>query len=280
MADPLQHDEAPVTEGASAAAGATDPILQVKLPIFEGPLDLLLHLVREHKLDVFDLPIATITEKYLEMVERMRELNLDVAGEFLVMAATLMHIKSRMLLPKPETPEDEEEADAGDPREALVRRLLEYQKYKEAGEALGSYDILDRDVFVRTARPGPLPPEEGDLGLREVSVFKLIEALDRVLAEAKEDLAHEVRLERASVSERIAALVEEMRRRERARFADLFEGQALRHEIIVTFLALLEMARLGLVRVRQEVPEGEIWVERGEGLETGDLSRVQDDFRS
>src|SRR6476661_3376697 len=123
---------------------------RIALPNFEGPLDLLLHLIREHKLDIFDIPIALITEKYLEHLALMREINLDIAGEFLVMASTLLHIKSRLLLPKQETTEvPADNDDHLDPRAELVRRLLEYQKYKDAAQQLAGNDLLDRDVFPR-----------------------------------------------------------------------------------------------------------------------------------
>ena len=141
--------------------GALRDAFRIQLPNFEGPLDLLLHLIREHKLDIFDIPLALITEKYLAHLELMRKLNLDVAGEFILMAATLAHLKSRMLLPRVESQAVEEEEPGADPREELVRRLLEYQKYKEAAGALGEQPILDRDVFPRRAPPPESPVQRG-----------------------------------------------------------------------------------------------------------------------
>lgn len=289
-AAPAEGSEAPRTDAktASLQAQVDDarskglPVLDVTLPIFEGPLDLLLHLVREHKLDIFDIPISFVTEKYMEMVEKMRELNLDIAGEYLLMAATLAHIKSKMLLPRAEVEEADEEEEDGDPRESLVRRLLEYQKYKEAGENLGRQDILGRDVFSREVKPGKVPLDEGDVGYREVSVFKLIEALAGVLSRAKEEVQHEVELERVSVSARIQELLADLKARGSARFVDLFEKEVHRSRIIVTFLALLEMARLGFLRIHQSAeagPASEIQVSvREEAFDT-DPSEVQDDFR-
>ncbi len=262
----------------SAEFVAATRSFNLKLPSFEGPLDLLLHLIREHKLDVFDIPIAFVTDEYLAFLHRMRELNLDIAGEFLVMAATLAHIKSRLLLPKPETPTEEGEEDPGDPRADLVRRLLEYQKYRAAAEELGRQDLLGRNVFTRRAERVDVAPPEGDLGLRDVSVFKLIEALDRVLKNLAPEKKHEVALERVSIGDaigRIAALLEE---RTQIEFSALFEGMTRRHQVIAAFLGLLEMVRLKLVRVAQEERGGEIIIVKTGSL-GGDELEIQDDFR-
>ncbi|HWV38357.1 MAG TPA: segregation/condensation protein A [Vulgatibacter sp.] len=250
----------------------------LKLPVFEGPLDLLLHLIREHKLDVFDIPIAFVTEEYLAYLARMRELNLDIAGEFLVMAATLAHIKSRLLLPKPETPTEEGEEDPGDPRADLVRRLLEYQKYRAAAEDLARQDLLGREVFTRQAARIEVQPPEGDLGLREVSVFKLIEALDRVLKNLKPEKKHEVTLERISIGESIGRIAELLKDREQVGFFDLFDGMTERHQVVAAFLGLLEMVRLKLVRVVQKELGGDILIVRTDALGDGGVD-VRDDFR-
>ena len=253
--------------------------LSIRLPVFEGPLDLLLHLVREHRLDIFDIPIAFITKKYLEMMERMRELNLDVAGEFLVMAATLAHIKSRMLLPRADPEDDcEEEAFDEDPRADLVRRLLEYQKYKEAAKALGSQDILDRDVFPRRAA-ADAPQVDGEIGLRQVTVFRLIEALDHVLARSKTHVAHEVLRETVSLTERLNEVLSTLAERESTTFEELFEGQANKQAIIMTFLVLLEMSRLGLASIEQEDSEGDIMVRATSRTKETEPAEVLDDFR-
>ena len=140
-----------VADDSFSDVSAPKDAFRIALPNFEGPLDLLLHLIREHKLDILDIPIALITEKYIEHLEKMREINLEIAGEFLVMASTLAHIKSRLLLPVLQAQGEVEPEEQGDPRAELVRRLLEYQKYKEAGEMLLRQDILARDVFVRRA---------------------------------------------------------------------------------------------------------------------------------
>jgi segregation and condensation protein A len=240
-------------EGTAAAN------FRIALPSFEGPLDLLLHLIREHKVDIFDIPIALITEKYLETLKTMRELDLDIAGEFLLMAATLTHIKSRLLLPNPE-PLAEDAEEQGDPREELVRRLLTYQKYRAAAEELGRQDLLGRVVFTRQAVPPPVPLAEGEMGLVEVSVFKLIEALDRALKNAKVKIPHEVFLDRVSIGDAIARLVECLKAEPRLSFFAILEGAATRQRIVVTFLALLEMCKLGLTRILQEESTGDIVV--------------------
>ena len=249
----------------------------VSLPSFEGPLDLLLHLIREHKLDIFDIPIAFVTQEYLAYLQRMKELNLDVAGEFLVMAATLAHIKSRMLLPRQEEAADEAEEEQGDPREELVRRLLEYQKYKAAAEDLARQDLLGRDVFTRQVKAAEIPLDEGDLGLKEVSVFKLIEALDKVLRNLKPGKQHEVVLERVSISDAISRIAELLRSQRQVTFFSLFDGMTERHRVIATFLGLLEMTRLKLVRIYQEEVAGDIVIARTDRL--GDEGiEVRDDF--
>jgi segregation and condensation protein A len=246
---------------------------RVALPNFEGPLDLLLHLIREHRVDIFDIPIALITEKYLEQLERMREIDLDIAGEFLVMAATLGHIKSRLLLPRTEaqTPAESVEAleEARDPRAELVRRLLDYQKYKDAAETLAKQDILDRDVFARKVPVEAVPIPEEEVGLQEFSVLKLIEALDRVLERLAPKLQHEVVREQFSISDAMLTIAEKVRAGgNQASFDSLFEGARTRHKIVVTFLAILEMCKRRLLRVSQaEAGQELILTPNGDALE-------------
>ncbi len=248
---------------------------RVALPNFEGPLDLLLHLIKEHRLDIFDIPLALVTEKYLEHLERMREINLDIAGEFLVMAATLAHLKSRMLLPRQDTAEQAVDAvaelqqeDAGDPRAELVRRLLEYQKYKDAAEQLAMQDILDRDVFPRRVPVEAVPIPEEEVGLQEFSVLKLIEALDRVLERLAPKLQHEVVREKVSITEAIQRLVERLKAQGSCTFEGLFDEQRTRQEVVITFLAILEMVKRRLIKVHQEEPLGDILLTpNGDALE-------------
>ncbi len=226
---------------------------KVQLEIFEGPLDLLLHLIKKNEVSIADIPIATITEQYLATLELMQSLNLDVAGEFLVMAATLIHIKSRMLLPPDEA--DLEEDEDGDPREELMRRLLEYQKFKEAAGELERREILKRDVFVRS----PEPPEEVEtVGFESVSLFDLISALRTVLDRMPKDSVHEVALEKVSVREKMSLLLDDLHRKGKVIFQSLFEGAVSRLEVVVTFLAMLELVKIRAIKIWQEEPAGPI----------------------
>ncbi len=234
----------------------------LKLPHFEGPLDLLLHLCQKHELDILEIPIAFVTEKYLEYLAVMQLMQLDVAAEYLVMAATLAHIKSKMLLPAPPPGQDDEDSpeDEIDPREALIRRLLEYQKYKDAAEQLTARGVVGRDVFPRgmpieEATNGGLPP------LAEIPLFALVEAFQRVLDRSKVKLSHDVVADRISLSDRIAELSDLLGMRKRAAFEELFQGLATRFDLVITFLALLEMTRLKMTRLFQAEPLGPLYVE-------------------
>ena len=199
---------------ATEVPEALDPNFRIQLPNFEGPLDLLLHLIRKHELDILDLPISFITGKYLEYLGLMETLNLDVASEYLVMAATLAHIKSKMLLPRPPEDQDDVEADELDPRAELIRRLLEYQKYKTVAADLGARALAGRDVFSRGTPP---PTPDGPAELAEVSVFKLLDALQRIANRVNATMSLEVDAERMSIQERISGLVDLLRARRRCR---------------------------------------------------------------
>ena len=231
-------------------------ITRVQLEIFEGPLDLLLHLIKKNEVSIADIPIATITEQYLSTLELMQGLNLDVAGEFLVMAATLIHIKSRMLLP-PGEDEDEEEEE-GDPREELIRRLLEYQRFKEAAEELERRELLSRDVFVRRSEA---PEEAETVGFESLSLFDLLSALRHVLERFPEERIHEVTLDTISVREKMSFLLDELRRRGKVIFQSLFETATSRLEVVVTFLAMLELVKIRAIRVWQEERIGPVVIE-------------------
>jgi segregation and condensation protein A len=266
------------------------PPLKPGEPPFEGPLDLILHLVKEHEVDLFDIPIAAITESYLATLKALQQLDIDVAGEFLHMAAQLLLMKSKLLLPRTEVAEDAPSEDAGvDPRAELVRRLLEYQKYRAAGEELGSRDILDRTVFTRRVRVERPASPDGPEGLADVSVFKLIEALDRVLAHAKPETVREVVTDRLSITDAISRVADVLRLQRRATFEDLLAGPAehrnTRANVLTTFLAILEMAKLRLIRIYQAAlddagPGAEIIVEARDTL--GDdvpTPGAQEDYR-
>jgi len=218
-----------------------------RLEGFEGPLDLLLHLINKNQLDITNIPIALITEQYLEYLKLMKVLNLDIAGNYLLMASTLLHIKSKMLLPSSfEEGEEEEE----DPRAELIRRLLEYQKYKEAAVELERRPMLDRDVFIRSISMEPEQVIEEER--IEVSLFELLEAFRQMLERAKEEAFHEVILDRLTVEERVQEILSLLQREKRSMsFHLLFPEQASRRMIIVTFLAILELVKMKLVRIFQ-----------------------------
>jgi segregation and condensation protein A len=247
---------------------------QVTLPSFEGPLDLLLHLIGEHKLDILDIPISFITARYLEYLELMRELNIDLAAEFLVMAATLAHLKSKMLLPREVVAgQDELDEEAGqDPRTALVIRLLEYQKYRDAGERLGARPLLGRDVFIRPLGIEEDAGAEAEVTLREASAFDLVVAFDRTLRNTKLPTTTEILTDRLSLSDAIGGITDRLAQDAIRSFRQLVEpffavgtGEPpfRRQRLVLTFLALLEMTRLRLIRLRQD-DFGELMLERRE----------------
>jgi segregation and condensation protein A len=237
----------------------------VRLQNFEGPLDLLLHLIRQHEVNVYDIPIALITSQYLEYLEIMQELNLDVAGDFLVMAATLIHIKSRMLLPRP-APEQLTE-DEEDPRDALVRRLVAHQQFKAAAEMLHERETVRSAQWTRpdalvAAIAGEAPEPE-----LEVDLFSLMSAFKAVLARAKQRPQVILPGEQISIEARIEQLLGRLSTTEACGFAELFDDVASRGDLVVTFLALLEMIRLKVIRVYQTGPFGEIRIYRRQAPE-------------
>lgn len=274
----------------------------VALDVFEGPLDLLLHLVKKHELSILDIPISFVTEKYLDYLDAMTGLDIDVAGEYLVMAATLCHIKSRELLPSPEPlEEDPEAAEDGeevevDPRADLIKRLLEYQKYKEAADQLGQRPVVGRNVWSRGTAPedavGDGVDPDAIAPLAPFPVHKLIEAFDRVMRQAKVKVAHNVLIDRLSVSQKIQELTDRLEAEGRFSFTSMFsflrDGvertvEEIKHEAVVTFLALLEMGKLRLLRLSQLESEGEIFIERAgedlrERMEQG-VARSDNDYR-
>jgi segregation and condensation protein A len=274
----------------------------VALDVFEGPLDLLLHLVKKHELSILDIPISFVTEKYLEYLDAMTGLDIDVAGEYLVMAATLCHIKSRELLPTPEPlEEDAELGEDGedvevDPRADLIKRLLEYQKYKEAADQLGQRPVVGRNVWSRGTQTEDAVGEGVDpdaiAPLAPFPVHKLIEAFDRVMRQAKVKVAHNVLIDRLSVSQKIQELTDRLEAEGRFSFTSMFsflrDGvertvEEIKHEAVVTFLALLEMGKLRLLRLSQLEAEGEIFIERAgddlrERMEQG-VARSDNDYR-
>jgi segregation and condensation protein A len=227
----------------------------VKLDAFEGPLDLLLHLIRKNEIDIHDIPMSLITAQYLDYLNMMRSMNLDIASDYLVMAATLVHIKSQMILPAPSTPGDGEESEEiEDPRAELVRRLLEYERYKEAAQRLAERELLERDVFSRPPGGAEVPEGQGEsAGLEEVSIALLLDAFQRLMASRNLDaVSLQVDLERVSLADRIQEIFEILERRPSGiTFEELFPEGASRGEMVITFLAILEMVRLRMIRAHQ-----------------------------
>lgn len=232
---------------------------QVRIENFEGPLDLLLHLIKKSEINIYDIPIHLIARQYLTYIEAMEELNLTVAGEFLVMAATLLQIKSKMLLPADETPADEE--DGPDPREELVRRLLEYKRFKDAAQHLDEHARLWREVYCREQGP-PVNLESDERLLDNVSLFDLVDALQGILDRSPGKKFMEVLPDNLTVRDRMNAILEILEGQESVNFAALFEPACHRLVIIVTFLALLELMRLRTARVFQTEHFGPILVSR------------------
>ena len=229
---------------------------EIKLEVFEGPLDLLLFLIQRNEVSITDIPIALITRQYLETIELMKSLNLDVAGEYLVMAAYLAHIKSLMLLPVDENEEAGEKA--GDPRDELVAHLLEYKRYKEAAETLATGAMLDREVFVRE-----VVDESADLPRPlAVGLHELLDALRGVLERTSRRDLIELEPDRLSVQEKMAEILDRIKSRDWLTFASLFEEDVSRINILTTFLALLELIKLQVVRAYQDSAFGTILISR------------------
>ena len=232
-----------------------DPF-QVNLPIFDGPLDLLLHLVRKQQLDVNELRLAELTEPYLEYLEQMKEFNLDQAGEFLAIASTLVWIKSKTLLPR-EFQDDEPDPETVE--ELLLLRLQEYQKIKEAAHELTDMELLGRDVFPRSVMQESPPRGVDDPVFEEVSLFALIEAFREVLEQAESDNTLHIIPEQERVEDKLREMLNKLAREKTVYFQELISGVAGRGEIVLAFIALLELVRLKAVRIVQDRRGGEIF---------------------
>jgi len=230
----------------------------VKLDIFEGPLDLLLFLIKRDKIEIYDIPIAHITKQYLEYIELMKELNLEIAGEFIVMAATLMRIKVRMLLPK--TQDEEEE---GDPREELVSALLEYRKFKEAAQILKAKETEESCWFPRTdfSFLNKLPEDEI---LVEASLHDLIFAFKRILVSQPKETFHTIDYPKVDLEDRIEYVLNRLKHKDGVIFAELISDTPIKLVMVVTFMAILELIRLQKIYIRQTKHFSEIWVFRNE----------------
>ncbi|MCP4681646.1 MAG: segregation/condensation protein A [Desulfobacterales bacterium] len=225
---------------------------EVKLEIFEGPMDLLLHLIHKNELDIFDIPIATITDQYLGYLDMMKALNIDVAGDFLVMAATLIHIKSRMLLPDSGNEEEE------DPRVELTRPLLEYMRFKEVAENLSERELLDRDIFARqisSYSEARIRDEDSQL---DVNLFQLMDAFKRIVNRKLPGVQLKLELDEWSVEEQTEVIITRLKETGNISFEDVFSGFKSVSQFIVSFLAILELVHLGLIKVLQTSHEGDI----------------------
>jgi segregation and condensation protein A len=235
---------------------------KVKLEVFEGPLDLLLFLIKRDEIDIYDISIERITRQYLEYLQAFKELNIELAGEFLVMAANLIYMKSRSLLPVDQRPPDEE-ADEDDPRWELIRQLIEYKKFKEVAADLHVRELEQQQRFARTGQNPELAM--APLRLGEVGIFQLINAFQTVIRriEARQEL-QEIFEDQFTVSDKIDAILRRVADGVRLRFSELFEAMVSRVEVVVTFLALLELIRLKQVRAIQTDPLGEIEIAAAE----------------
>lgn len=261
--EPVAQDQPETDQPAAeqradtAAKDSPESPISIKLEIYEGPLDLLVHLVKKNEYDIFDIPISEITEQYIQYIDLIRSLNLDLAGEFLVMAATLMKIKSRMLLP---VSDDEQELEEDDPRALLAQQLAEYLRYKDVADELSAVEQLDRDLFARKFMYDDLARESEREGALEVSIFDLIDAFGKMIADRKIDNIHTVFAERVSVSQRINEVIELLQKKQSMTFTELFATDKTKIDIIISFLALLEVVRLSLVTAYQEKRFGEIMI--------------------
>lgn len=249
-------------EGAAAPSRST---VTIRLARFEGPLDLLLHLIKRDEIDIYDIPISHITQQFLVYIELMRALSLEVAGEFLVMAATLMRIKAKMLLPLPASNEEEDE---GDPREELVQRLVEYRQFKEAAGTLKEKEGERRLLFERGLVPGE--DGAGPLPLAPATLFDLLDALNRVMSRVPEAVVYEVQGEEYDLDDKMALIASTVAEGGSTSFVRLLERCRGRGEMIVTFIALLELIKLGQVTIVQSQAFGDILIlhRLPEGTET------------
>ena len=231
------------------------PTYQITLPAFDGPMDLLLHLIKEHELDIYDIPISKITKEYLAYLEIMKSLNLEIAGDFLVMAATLMQIKSRMLLPVDPTPDQPEE----DPRVELMRRLIEYKKFKDAADQLLDLEKMRTHLLTRKV-PSEMKAMGEEEHLEEITLFGLLAAFKDVLIHSQDDVTGELLRPEITVSQKINDLMDLLQSQEKVVFRPILTSCRTKIEKIIALLALLELIRLKLVRVVQEKVFGEIEV--------------------
>jgi segregation and condensation protein A len=256
MADVTSKEQSAVQEDAFIVDEATDEVLRLHLDKFEGPFEVLLYLIKAQEIDIFDIPVLKITEQYIRFLELMREENLDIAGEFLVMAATLIQIKSKMLLPA-ELDTQEDEVEEEDPRLELVEKLLEYRKYRDITQRLQTLEEERAGWFTRNVKP-QIEHDEQEEEYVEVSMYELIQAFRGVLRFMTEGLAHTVVGEGYSVDEKIVHIQEQLAERQSLDWADLLRECESKMELVCCFLAILELCRMGCIRVHQHQIFGDI----------------------
>ena len=259
--DALTADPAPESAALAGTGGAADDLsddaLRLQLEQFEGPFEVLLYLIRSQEIDIFDIPILKVTEQYLRFLDLLRTENLDIAGEFLVMAATLIQIKSRMLLPVETDTEDEDGVEEEDPRLELVEKLLEYRRFRDLAAAVGDLEQARGDCFGRTVRPvfDDEPEEDGAI---EVELYDLVKAVRAVLRFLADDLFHKVSLDEASVDDKIARIEDMLREKPGVSWAELCAECATRVELVCCLLAILELCRMRRIRVHQHAAFGDL----------------------
>lgn len=251
------------TESEMQTVEVGEASYKVELDVFEGPMDLLLYLIKKDEIDIYDIPIESITKQYMSYLETLKMLNIGLAGEFLVMAANLCYIKSRMMLPKHVQP-PEEDADEEDPRWDLIRQLIEYKKFKEAAHFLGKKEAEQQDRFTRKPEKIETGEDEQRPLSGELGIFDLIRAFQNILDRFEEGDLGEIVDDRFTVSDRIDHLLNRVPPGGSVRFSSLFEEAVTKGEMIVTFLAVLELMKLNYFRVRQEIILGEIELQRNE----------------
>jgi len=257
---PIQENVMADIDGASPGPiidAATDEMLRLHLDMFEGPFEVLLYLIKSQEIDIFDIPIVKVTEQYLRFLEMMREENLEVAGDFLVMAATLIQIKSRMILPDDVEDEDEEGIEEEDPRLELVEKLLEYRKYRDITRKLEQLEEMRQNWFARNVRPKIEKSEEEDEYI-EVSLYDLTQALKGVMRYLREGVPHTVQGEKHSVDSKINRIENLLEERESVSWMDLLKECTSRVELVCCLLAILELCRMGRVSAHQHKVFGDI----------------------
>lgn len=259
--DALTADPAPESAALAGTGGAADDLsddaLRLQLEQFEGPFEVLLYLIRSQEIDIFDIPILKVTEQYLRFLDLLRTENLDIAGEFLVMAATLIQIKSRMLLPVETDTKDEDGVEEEDPRLELVEKLLEYRRFRDLAAAVGDLEQARGDCFGRTVRPvfDDEPEEDGAI---EVELYDLVKAVRAVLRFLADDLFHKVSLDEASVDDKIVRIEDMLREKPGVSWAELCAECATRVELVCCLLAILELCRMRRIRVHQHAAFGDL----------------------